>query len=142
VFLTDSGLARSIRARDTNISRKRFMLPIHTILNPTDFAVRGKGAFDMACALARDYDARLVVAHFKPPRIMGGEVHALITTPEHVDHELRQELNNLQPHDASINVERLLREGDAGKEILHLAKEISSDAIVMGTHGRSARAGP
>ena len=31
------------------------MLPIHTILHPTDFSARSKSAFDLACALARDY---------------------------------------------------------------------------------------
>ncbi len=113
------------------------MLPIHTILHPTDFSARSKSAFDFACALARDYDARLVVVHVKPPQMMGGEVHALITTPEEVDRELRGELDKLQPHDASIKIERILKEGDAGTQILHMAKEISSDVIVMGTHGRT-----
>ncbi len=113
------------------------MLPIHAILHPTDFSARAKSAFDFACALARDYDARLVVVHVKPPQMMGGEVHALITTPEEVDRELRGELDKLQPHDASIKIERVLKEGDAGTQILRMAKEISSDVIVMGTHGRT-----
>ena len=113
------------------------MLPIHTILHPTDFSARSKSAFDLACALARDYDARLVVVHVKPPRMMGGEVYALITTPEEVDRELRGELDKLQPHDDSTQIERVLKEGDAGTEILRMAKEISSDVIVMGTRGRT-----
>ena len=113
------------------------MLPIHTILHPTDFSARARSAFDLACELARDYDARLVVIHVKPPRMMGGEVHALITTPEAVDRELRGELDKLQPPDDSIKIERVLEEGDAGTEILRIAKEISSDMIVMGTHGRT-----
>jgi nucleotide-binding universal stress UspA family protein len=87
--------------------------------------------------MARDYGARLVAVHVKPPRMMGGEVHALITTPEEVDRELQQELDELQPHDASIKIERVLTEGDAATEILRMAKEISGDIIVMGTHGRT-----
>ncbi len=113
------------------------MLPIHTILHATDFSARARSAFDLACALARDYNARLVVIHVKPPRMMGGEVHALITTPEEVDRELRGELDKLRPHEASLKVERVLKEGDAGTEILRMAKETSSDVIVMGTHGRT-----
>ena len=113
------------------------MLPIHTILHPTDFSARARSAFDLACAVARDYDARLVVVHVKPPQMMGGEVHALITTPEEVDRELRGELDKLQPHDDSTQIERVLKEGDAGTEILRAAKEISSDVIVMGTRGRT-----
>ena len=113
------------------------MLPIHTILHPTDFSARARSAFDLACALARDYEARLVVVHVKPPQMMGGEVHALITTPEEVDRELRGELDKLQPLDGSTQIERVLKEGDAGTEILRMAKEISSDIIVMGTQGRT-----
>ncbi|MGO9596745.1 MAG: universal stress protein [Isosphaeraceae bacterium] len=113
------------------------MLSIHTILHPTDFSTRARSAFDLACAVARDYGARLVVVHVKPPRMMGGEVHALITTPEEVDRELRGELDKLQPHDASTKIERVLKEGDAATEILRMAKESSSDLIVMGTHGRT-----
>ncbi len=77
--------------------KESLILPIHTILHPTDFSARARSAFDLACAVARDYDARLVVVHVKPPRMMGGEVHALITTPEEVDRELRGELDKLQP---------------------------------------------
>ena len=72
--------------------------------------------------------------HVKPPRMMGGEVHALITTLEEVDRELRGELDRLQPPDDSTQIERVLEEGDAGTEILRTAKEISSDIIVMGSH--------
>jgi nucleotide-binding universal stress UspA family protein len=57
-------------------------LPIHTILHGTDFSERSKSAFALACAVARDYEARLVVLHVKPPRMAGGEVHALITRPQ------------------------------------------------------------
>ncbi len=121
----------------SDMSKEPLMLPIHTILHPTDFSTPSKSAFDLACAVARDYDARLVVVHVKPPQMMGGEVHALITTPEEVDRELRGELDKFQPHDASTKIERVLKEGDAGTEILRTAKEISSDVIVMGTHGRT-----
>src|SRR5262249_32901981 len=36
------------------------VLPIHTILHPTDFSERSGYAFQLACALTRDYGARLV----------------------------------------------------------------------------------
>jgi nucleotide-binding universal stress UspA family protein len=113
------------------------MLPIHTILHPTDFSVRAKSAFDLACAIGRDYEARVVVLHVEPPRMMGGEVHALITRPEEIDSELQAALDKLQPHDLDTKIERVLRKGDAAHEILRMAKEISSDVIVMGTHGRT-----
>jgi nucleotide-binding universal stress UspA family protein len=39
------------------------MLAVKTILHPTDFSEGSDAAFDFACALARDYGARLVVLH-------------------------------------------------------------------------------
>src|SRR5208283_3206266 len=51
----------------SDMPKEPLMLPIHTILHPTDFSARARSAFDLACALARDYDARLVVVHVKPP---------------------------------------------------------------------------
>ena len=37
------------------------MLALQTILHPTDFSEHSNNAFHLACALARDYNARLVV---------------------------------------------------------------------------------
>ena len=36
---------------------------IHTIVHPTDFSHNAEGAFQMACALAKDYKARLLLFH-------------------------------------------------------------------------------
>jgi hypothetical protein len=43
------------------------MLAIHTILHPTDSSEHSQYAFWLACALARDYGARLVVMHAITP---------------------------------------------------------------------------
>jgi nucleotide-binding universal stress UspA family protein len=50
------------------------MLPIHTILHPTDFSDRAGFAFRVACALARDFGARLLVLHVEQPPLstLGG----------------------------------------------------------------------
>ena len=42
------------------------MLPIHTILFPTDFSENAERAFPLACALARDCGARIVVLYVMP----------------------------------------------------------------------------
>lgn len=39
------------------------MLTINTILHPTDFSEASDYAFHFACALARDYNARLILLH-------------------------------------------------------------------------------
>ena len=45
------------------------MLAIHTILHPTDFSEHAQYAFGLACALARDYAARLVVPDSDMPPV-------------------------------------------------------------------------
>jgi len=50
------------------------MLPVKTILHPTDFSETSAHAFPLACALARDHGARLVVLHVAPlPVFLFGE---------------------------------------------------------------------
>lgn len=55
------------------------MLPLAAILHPTDFSENSEFAFRLACALARDYKARLVLLHVLPsPMVIyaGGPVPA------------------------------------------------------------------
>jgi nucleotide-binding universal stress UspA family protein len=113
------------------------MLPIRTILHPTDFSPQSGPAFQVACALARDYTARLVLLHVKLPEIVYGDGYVLPPDPTIVRKELQGQLDRLQPPDAAIRVERLLVEGDAVQVILDTAKEVRADLIVLGTHGRT-----
>jgi len=114
------------------------MLPIHTILHATDFSPQSNHAYQLACALARDYEAKLVLLHVAPPPVIGGEMGVIIP-PEPVDweEELREKLAELQPKETTIPVERYLREGDPALEIVALAQDCQADLIVLGTHGRS-----
>src|SRR5262245_50876030 len=106
------------------------MLPIQTILNTTDFSVQSQYAFPLACALARDYGARLVVLHVVvPPLIVYGE-GLTPPEPEMVLADARERLNQLQiPHD-SIRAERLVEEGDPPAAILRVAQDVHADLIV------------
>lgn len=113
------------------------MLPIRTILHPTDFSPQSGYALQVACALARDYVARLIVLHVKPPDIIYGDGYVLPPDPEVVRKGLQEQLERLQPPEAGIQVERLLREGDPVREILRAARETKPDLLVLGTHGRT-----
>jgi nucleotide-binding universal stress UspA family protein len=113
------------------------MLAIRTILHPTDFSPQSTPAFQVACALARDYVARLVLLHVHPPDMMYGEGYVLPPDPEVVRAELQERLNGLRPPDPAVRVERLLSEGDAARQILHTARDVGADVIVLGTHGRT-----
>jgi nucleotide-binding universal stress UspA family protein len=116
------------------------MLPIRTVLYPTDFSESSNYAFRLACTLARDYGARLVVAHAveSPGPIYSDGVVIPIAD---VDQEsLRAKLLQLVPRDPNVRVEHRLAEGDAATEILRMAKDTQADVIVMGTHGRTGLA--
>jgi len=113
-------------------------MKIGTILHPTDFSRNSESAFHMACALARDYGARLVLLHVKPlPTVAYGEFGAL--PPEATDHleELKERLARMQPTNPVPAVDRYVVEGEIAWEILRLADQLKVDLIVLGTHGRS-----
>jgi nucleotide-binding universal stress UspA family protein len=115
------------------------MLPIHTILHPTDFSPQSAYACQVACALARDYGARVVFAHVREPQPIGayGEFGALPVEPAEPREMLEARLDRLQAPDVSVPVAHFLVDGDPAEEILRLAREQNCSLIVMGTHGRS-----
>jgi nucleotide-binding universal stress UspA family protein len=114
------------------------MFDIHTILHPTDFSARSELALRLACALARDHRARLVLLHVVPrPVIVSSE--GVVPPPPVEDYRERaeEELHRLEVLDPAIQVEHRLEEGDAVIEILAVAEDTAADLIVMGTHGRT-----
>ena len=86
------------------------MLPIHTILHPTDFSERSSHAFRLACALARDYDARLFVLHVLPPPIVIYGNGIVPPMPEDNLEMQTKRLHELQ--DPVVAIEHRLAEGD------------------------------
>lgn len=113
------------------------MLPIRTILHPTDFSPHSDYAFRLACSLARDYGAKLVLLHVaQPPMAFAGE-GVLIQPPEFDPEPLREQLQQMKPMDPMIRTEHRLVQGDPIPEILEIAEESKVDLIVLGTHGRS-----
>jgi nucleotide-binding universal stress UspA family protein len=116
------------------------MLPLGTILHPTDFSENSEFAFRLACSLARDYNARLVLLHAIPPPMIiyaGGPVPAE-TWPS--IEEVKEKLRQLEGQAHRVRVEAQVMEGDPVDMILRAAEETHSDMIVMGTHGRTALA--
>lgn len=113
------------------------MLKIRTILHPTDLSESSDAAFPAACALARDYQARLLIVHVvEPPPTLSGE-GLLVVPPAEEEAEVRQRLRRLQPPDSRIHVRHLILRGDPAGEILRVANRGKCDAIVMSTHGRT-----
>ena len=115
------------------------MLPIKTILYPTDFSGPSEYALQVACSLARDYGAKLVVLHVDMPPVTMGEVISSMD-PEEYKEKLWAEFRRLETSEPGIRdlrVETKLVEGNPAKEILRTANEIKPELIVMGTHGRT-----
>lgn len=110
------------------------MLPIHTILFPTDFSESSTQALHVAQALARDYDARLIALHAVPlPTVVYSDG---VIPPDLGIHDeaARAELDRL---DLPAGSERRFVEGDPIDVILNTARDAHVDLIVMGTHGRT-----
>ena len=92
----------------------------------------------MASALARDYNARLILLHVIPPPMViyaGGPVPAE-TWPSVED--VKENLRNREGRTRHVRIESQVLEGDPVDMILRAAEETHSDVIVMGTHGRTA----
>jgi nucleotide-binding universal stress UspA family protein len=114
------------------------MMKIRTILLPTDFSEPSAHARDLAGAIARDYCARLIVLHVKPPpvAVSGVMTPEPLDPPEHAA-ELRRQLDAWRPAGPSVLVEHVMLVGDEATEIIRLAEDEGYDLIVMGTHGRT-----
>lgn len=117
------------------------MLPVRTILHPTDFSDNADYSFRMAEHIARDHQSRIIVLHVITPIVMYGNGVAVggvaLAEPDNWQAELRRKLRERQPHDPKVKVEYLLLEGEPVTEIDRVAQEQNCDLIVMGTHGRT-----
>ena len=109
------------------------MLPIRTILHATDFSEHSAYAFRLACSLARDHGARLIVLHvherlgpMPPPPLSPNERQAV-----------SDKLQHIKPSDSTIPVEYQLEEGDPVMALLQVARERRCQLVVLGTHGRT-----
>jgi len=118
------------------------MTEIKTVLHPTDFSEQSASAFDLACSLARDHSARLVVLHvFSSALATFGGIEAVPPGPDEMNTEAaKRQLLAVQCPDASVPFERRLIVGEPADAIVQVAAETRSDLIVMGTHGRSGLA--
>lgn len=111
------------------------MLPLKTILHPTDFSEAAKHAFEVACALARDHAGSLVLLYVVPPPMSYGETLAR-QPPDSFYRQMWNKIHELETP-AGIRVEHRLEDGDPTRMILEVARDTNCDLIVMGTHGRT-----
>jgi nucleotide-binding universal stress UspA family protein len=113
------------------------MLRFRAILHPTDFSPLSENAFHLACSLARDHGARVIVLHVAVPPMIGPGGGSLTPPPEGDWAALEKQLWQTRPPDPTIPVEHRLELGNPAAEILRVAAERDCDLIVIGSHGRS-----
>jgi nucleotide-binding universal stress UspA family protein len=101
------------------------MLPVKTLLHPTDFTQASRYAFDLACQIARDRGARVVALHVVPPPHRNFS-EMVIGNPLAGLHELAPD----------VPIDTRVENGDPADVILRTAEETKCDLIVMGPHGR------
>ena len=118
------------------------MLPIQKILFPVDFSERCSAAAHHAAAIARHFEAKLMVLHvLQIPPVWYGDLAAaeleLLVDIEQIKNErrhtldayLRSELQNVS------KLERLVENGDPAHVITEYARKEHMDLIMMPTHG-------
>jgi len=114
------------------------VLPIKTLLHPTDFSPDSNYAFQVACSLAGHYGARLVMLHVMlPTRVPFGEPLPNPLQAAEDQEGLKWTFQWPQPPDNRVAVEHRVAEGDFAEEILRMVAAVDCDLIVMGTRGRS-----
>jgi nucleotide-binding universal stress UspA family protein len=113
------------------------MPAIRTILHPTDFSEHSDYAFGLACALARDYGARLLVLHVATRPVVVPIEGVIAPEPELYQEEFTEALHKFQEADPALAIDtRLVLGGDPATEIVRAAGAAAADLIVLGTHGR------
>lgn len=113
------------------------MLAIRRILHPTDFSELCHPAFELACALARDFGAELIVCHVSPPPVTGITDGVVVEIPTGAAEYTMAQLKGITLKDANMKIRHELVRGDPATEIVRLANDNKADLIVMGSHGRS-----
>jgi nucleotide-binding universal stress UspA family protein len=113
------------------------MLPIHKILHPTDLSEQAACAFRIACSLAEDYGATLIVLHVAPEETVSGAFICAPAPSPFLD-DIKSWLERLEVTSLPIQIEHRVRQGDPSTEIVQAALDESCDLIVMGSHGRTA----
>jgi nucleotide-binding universal stress UspA family protein len=117
-------------------------IQIDRILCPVDFSVFSTRALRHAAALARRFEARLVVLHVVPQWRPYVNMPAPFPEPMLANPvlcaQVKRDVADLVADviASGVPVETVVREAEPWREILTVAAEKAVDLIVMGTHGR------
>ena len=102
------------------------------ILHPTDFQEKSVEAFRLACDLARENQAELVVLHVTPTGVVRYLENATERGAAPTDEKLWVALRQHHVEAEGLNISRRLEEGDPAKVILRTARDSDADLLVIG----------
>ena len=117
------------------------MLSFRKILCPSDFSDASRAAMKAAAELAGQYKAELCVVHVVPvvPTV-APDPNFVLAVPEyeralHADAIRQLEVLTKDLVGQGLAVKTVVGHGDAGHEIVRIAKAEAVDLIVIATHG-------
>ncbi len=118
---------------------------LQQILVAVDFSDYDQPALETAAALAREGQAKVLIAHVhESPMAYGGDEYQGDSEP--TTDQLRNMLESIAPSDTTCEYEHhllqgegiaALRDTDIARAIVRFADERQVDLIILGTHGRS-----
>lgn len=121
------------------------MLPCKKILSAIDFSEASFKALEVANELALNFSAELLLVHVQPhpcwpPDIMVTPGFDIQSCERQLIEEARQNLEEVAATRVPEKIKKklILKDGDAGHEILETAKSEEVDLIVIATHGMSS----
>jgi universal stress protein A len=117
------------------------MLPITRILCPTDFSEPSSEGFNVAAELGGQFGAEILLVHvLSEMPALPPDPNFVFRVPEyeqalHVDaqHRLQKLADELAKK--GVKARTVVGHGDAGSEIVRIAREQGADLIVTATHG-------
>jgi nucleotide-binding universal stress UspA family protein len=107
----ESNRSRRHKGSVTTRPKEYVVSKIRTILHPTDFSERSESAFHLACSLARDNGARLIILHVIPPPVSHGEVVAR-QQPNGYREQMCDWLQRLQAPGSGVDIDHRLTDGE------------------------------
>jgi len=113
------------------------LIPITTVLAPTDFSEPSDTAVRLAADLAHEYEAKLLVAHAVPPVIIPVEWSGYVDglDDERVNAARKQLEGQLIGSVADLQIERLVMLGWPAESIVAIVEAHKANLVVMGLTG-------